>query len=424
VVTRGAEIDVARADGSDSRRILTAHGILFGAHFSPDGKRIRFTLFETRNTFSLWEVNADGSNLHPLLPGWHTPSTECCGQWSPDGKLYVFMTERKGDLWALPENTSWFPHRKAEPVRLTSGPLVFADPSFDPGGKKLYAVGYQLRAELTRFDPATRQTHPYLSGISAGELAWSRDGQWVAYVSFPDDTLWRCRTDGSEKVQLTNSSHATLPQWSPDGSRIAFVAAVWGKPWKVYLVSAEGGTPQPAVEESRPEVDPTWSPDGKKLMFGRISAQADAEPLAIEMVDLATHSMETLPGSEGRFSPRWSPDGRYVAALSSDSRSLWLYDFRSQQWAQWYAVTDGSVGFPVWSSDSQSLFFDEFMTGRFSEWRIRLGKHTADMVAHLEGEHRFGMDWGSWTGVAPDGSVLFSRDVSTKELYALNLRME
>ena len=202
--------------------------------------------------------------------------------------------------------------------------------------------------------------------------------------------MWRSRTGGSDKLQLTNSSHATLPQWSPDGNRIAFVAATWGKPWRIYLVSSEGGAAQPVVDDTQGEVDPSWSPDGKKLMFGRASSQADAVPLEILVADLATHNVEKLPGSEGRFSPRWSPDGRHVAALAADSRSLWLYDFRSLQWSLWYQVMEGSIGYPSWSGDSQYLYFGTRMTGHPSEWRIRLGKHTAEMIANLEGEQSFG----------------------------------
>jgi hypothetical protein len=100
----------------------------------------------------------------------------------------------------------------------------------------------------------------------------------------------------------------------------------------------------------------------------------------------------------------------------------WWKDARRPQWSPWYEVTDGSVGYPVWSSDSGSLYFAAFMTGHPSEWRIHLGKHTAEMVADLAGEHRFGEDWGTWSGMTPEGNVLFARDASTKEIYALNLK--
>jgi Tol biopolymer transport system component/tRNA A-37 threonylcarbamoyl transferase component Bud32 len=421
LMTNGSDILLARADGSDPRRILRLNGIPFAVAASPDGRAIRFTLFETRNTLSLWEANIDGSNPHPLLPAWHNPPTECCGQWTPDGRAYVFVNARTGDLWALARRSRWLGNSKAEPVQLTSGPLSFMDLSFSPDGQKLYAVGMQPRGELVRYEVKQQRIVPFLSGISAGEVAFSRDGKWVAYVTYPDESLWRSRVDGSDRLQLTTGRKATLPSWSPDGSRIAFVSAVWGKPWEIFLVPAAGGTAVQAVPESRNETDPGWSPDGSKLIFGRSSQEADAEPLRIMLFDVRTNALEELPGSEGRFSPRWSPDGRMIAALAADSKSVVLYDVRSRTWSTWYAVTEGSVGFPVWAADSQSLYFEALQTGRPSEWQIRLGKHTAELVADLEGEHRLGETWGIWSGMAPDGSVLFVRDASAMEIYALTL---
>ena len=422
IVTRGPDIYIGRADGSDPHRVLSVKGLALAAGISPDGKRIRYTVFETSNTLSLWEANVDGTKPHPLLPGWHTPPTECCGQWSPDGRYYAFINDKQGDIWALPEAGWWQPGRKPSPVQLTSGPLGFTNLSFSPDGRKIYAVGMESRSELVRYDPVHHQTQPWLSGISAGEVAFSRDDAWVVYVSFPDEKIWRSRVDGSERLELTTSGSATLPQWSPDGKRIAYVAAVWGKPWKIYLVSADGGTPQEMLPENRNEVDPSWSPDGTRLMFGRSSQQADAEPLRIQIIDLRTQQVEMVPGSEGRFSPRWSPDGRWIAALSADSRSISLYDFRSRSWTSWYGVQQGSVGYPIWSNDSAFLYFEAFMSGHPSEWRLRLGQPNAEMVADLTGEHRYGDTWGVWTGISPDGSVLFARNASTQEIYALNLK--
>ncbi len=421
LVTRGPDLYMGRADGSEMRRMLEAPGILFDARMSPDGRRIRFTRFQTDNTLALWEANANGSRAHALLPGWRTPSAECCGAWSPDGRDYVFIDAKKGDVWDLPERGGWLGRRAGQPVQLTSGPLEFMAVSISPDGQTLYAPGTQPRGELVRFDAAQRKSVPYLGGISAGELAFSRDGRWVAYVSYPQDTLWRCRIDGSDALRLTTDTRSTLPSWSPDGSRIAYLSAVWGKPWKVNVVSAQGGLPQEMVPENKNEADPGWSPDGTQLIFGRSSNEADAEPLVIDTFDLRTKTLTQIPGSEGRFSPRWSPNGRFIAALSADSRSIGLYDVETRQWTEWYRASQGSVGYPAWASDSQSLYFESIMAGRPLVWRIRMGQHTAELAADLDGEHRFGGDWGSWTGIAPDGSVLFVRDASTQEIYALSL---
>ena len=75
-------------------------------------------------------------------------------------------------------------------------------PSAD--GKKLYAVGSQWRSELVRYDDRSGHFVPFLDGISIGDVNFSRDGEWVAYTTYPEGRLWRSRRDGSEKLQLKN----------------------------------------------------------------------------------------------------------------------------------------------------------------------------------------------------------------------------
>ena len=421
--TKGSDIFLAKNDGSEPYRILTVAGLPVAVRFSPSGRQLRYTLYESGNTLSLWEVNIDGSNPHPLLSNFSKPSAECCGQWTPDGRYYIFLSLKTGNLWARPEGGRWFYRKTSLPTQLTSGPLSLHDATPSVDGKKIFVIGSLSRGELARYDSATRQFVPYLAGISAGELAFSRDGKWVAYVSYPDETIWRSRTDGSERMQLTYSTSATLPRWSPDGTKIAFISAVWGKPWKIFIVSAQGGTPQEVVAEDRNEVDVDWSPDGSQLVFGRVSQRSDTEPLQIQVYDLRTHQLSVVPGSDGLFSPRWSPDGRYLAAQSSDSKQIALFDFQKQQWSKWFAVSEGSLGYPAWSTDSQSLYFTTFLTNHPSLQRIKIGQSRSELVVDFTGVRRYGEKWGVWTGVTPQGDGLFVRDVSSDEIYALDVEL-
>jgi Tol biopolymer transport system component len=135
---------------------------------------------------------------------------------------------------------------------LTTGPtaLFFPLPSAD--GKKLFVATYQPRGELVRYESASHQFTPYLSGISAMGVKSSRDGKWVTYVAYPEGTLWRSKADGSERLPLTSPPlYVIQPRWSPDGTRIAFMGQEPGKPWSVYVISAEGGSPERPVPRDR-----------------------------------------------------------------------------------------------------------------------------------------------------------------------------
>ena len=202
--TKGSALHLANADGSNPHLLLSINGFPAGARFSSDGSRIRFSIFGEANTQSLWEVGSDGSGLHQLFPGWHSQPAECCGRWTPDGRYYIFQSASGNEinLYALRESTSFFRKATPKPIQLTTGPLLYstAVPALD--GKKLFVEGVQQRGELVRYDSASKQFVPFLGGISATDLAFSRDGAWVTYSTAPEGTLWRSRVNGSEAFSL------------------------------------------------------------------------------------------------------------------------------------------------------------------------------------------------------------------------------
>lgn len=424
---RGVDLYLADSDGSHSRMIKSLPGIPTHIRYSPDGKRIRFTLTPTgKNISSLWEVNTDGSALRVLFPGWKTDSMVCCGDWSPDGRYYAFVVQGptgSKDLWLVREHPRYL-FRKIEPVQLTSGPLWYSDPVFDLQSHRVFVNGVLLQGQLVRYDAGSRQFESYLSGVSAGEADFSSDGRWIVYVSYPELTLWRARTDGSQKMQLTFwPQYATLPRWSPDGKQIAFIGTETGKPWKIHVVSSEGGTPQELIPEDRGENDATWSPDGTRIAFGRQSYGMNLGQLEIHIFDRSTRQTTAIPGSGGLFSPRWSPDGRHLAALSPDSRSLMLFDFDTKQWSDWLHTEDGTVGYPVWAKDGKSIYIERFHAAEPSVHRLKLGESKSELFLSWKDLRRFSGLWGTWSGIAPDGSVLAVRDVSSHEVYALDLQL-
>jgi Tol biopolymer transport system component len=423
VFCKASDIYQANADGTDPHKLLTVSGTPTVLRFSADGTRIRFTIQRPENNyFALWEIRSDGSNLHPVLPGWHNPPSECCGAWTPDGRYYYFLhsTTSGGNVWAVRESAGLFHRHSSAPFQLTFGPLSFR--SLVPGAdiKKLFVTARQGRGELVRYDPKSKQFVPFLAGISAGELDYSRDGKWITYVTYPEHALWRSRVDGTDRLQLTYPPVvAGLPRWSPDATQIAYVDIQPGRPWKTFLISAQGGAPQEMLAESREQVDATWSPDGKKIAFGRNGAQV----LTISIIDLATHQVTTVPGSESLYSPRWSPNGQYLAALNTDSSKLLLFDFKTQQWSDW--ITEpGAIGYPNWSQDGSYLYYDSAFTDHPAFRRVKVGQTHSELLVDMKGLSRYiTLPAYAWSGVAPDGSALFVRDLSTDEIYALDLEL-
>jgi Tol biopolymer transport system component len=241
---------------------------------------------------------------------------------------------------------------------------------------------------------------------------------------YPELTLWRARINGTEKTQLTYwPLYATLPRWSPDGKQIAFIGTEPGKAWKIYLVPPQGGTPQELRPEDREENDASWSPDSNRVAYGRRSYGVDLGGLDIEVFDRTTRQASVIPGSHGLFSPRWSPDGRHLAALSTDSRSLMLYDFDTNQWVVWLQTEDGTIGYPVWAKDGKSIYLERYLSAEPSMHQLKLGESQSKRFLTWDGLRRLSGVWGSWSGIAPDGSVLAVRDVSSHEVYALDLQL-
>jgi Tol biopolymer transport system component len=422
VFIKGTNLYLANADGTSSHLLVSLPGTAYAPAFSPDGSRIRLSIAGQANTTSLWEVRADGSNLHQLLKDWHATPNECCGRWTEDGRYYVFEsgTGPEHNMFAMAEPTSIFRKISQTPVQLTTGPILYSTALPDVSGRKLFVEGTQSRGELVRYDATTKQFVTFLGGISATDVAFTRDGKWVTYTSVPDGILWRSRVDGSERLQLTYPpATASLPSWSPDGTQIAYISTQIGKPWKIFLISAQGGSPEELLPENIGEIDATWSPDGTQLAFGRISAMNTAAKI-IQVVDLKTRHVSKLDGSEGLFSPRWSPDGRYMSAtVAEGSGKLMLYDFRTQKWSDW--VSDPSVNYPYWSKDGQYVYYDNFATNNPKCHRVKVGQHTAEDVCDLSGLRRYFGFWGSWGGQAPDDSRIFVRDVSTQDIYSLDV---
>jgi Tol biopolymer transport system component len=210
--------------------------------------------------------------------------------------------------------------------------------------------------------------------------------------------LWRSRVDGSDRVQLTFPPIEVVgPRWSPDGIHIAFTDLQPGKLWKICVIPALGGTAQGIYPgDNRAEIDPSWGTDGKSIVFGRSYFAGRG---GIERMDLTTHEVSSVPGSEEAFSPRLSPDGSKIAAFFEQGSRLMVYDVRS---GKWHDAARGIFQFNNWSRDGKSIYMLDMQHGntivRFDVDRGKL----ADIV-DLQG-----IEQGSkgWLGLTLDDSPL------------------
>lgn len=143
-----------KADGSDIRKLATVPGNPMFPRWSPDGKKIVFSIDAWNDLPSpLWEIDADGTNPRLALPGMQN-ETEIYPAWSAGGKYLIYAVLLPGNdvqLFAVQQETGIW-HRQAKPVQLTSGPLSFNAPTIGPDGKTIYALGSLNQGELMRFD--------------------------------------------------------------------------------------------------------------------------------------------------------------------------------------------------------------------------------------------------------------------------------
>jgi Tol biopolymer transport system component/DNA-binding winged helix-turn-helix (wHTH) protein len=418
----GEDLYIAGWEGSGPRKLATPPGRAYWVRWAPDDSALRFTLADTTFRTSLWEVNIDGTGLRRLLPAWRSEAQPCCGEWSPDGRHFVFVAYENGrsDIWMRRESRRFW-RTGSDPVRLTSGPLNVASVIFGRDGTRLIAVSPQARGQIVKFNLVTRRIEPYrIEGVF---VLFSPDRQYVVYIApARGGTLWRSRADGTEALQLTSPPLLVgRLSWSPDGKQVAFIGRTRGGPHKLYVVSSTGGAIRQLIPGERQEIDPSWSPDGHSIMFSRppdVLAESGM-PKAIYLLDLRSGETTRLPGSDDMFGPRWTPDGRYVVAMPHKNwNRLMRFDFATQKWSELVPYDAANL---TLSPDGQWVYFESEHNGRhLGRARLRDGR-TERVVDFEEVTRGTLMTCMGAGGVDVDGSPLLGCTVNASELYVLDV---
>lgn len=412
--SHGTTIFLMDADGGNSR-VLGAYAApvrLVG--WTPDGQKLRFILENSAaNATSQWEISTrpDGGGIQArrLELG-----ENCCvdWHWSPDGKNFIYTeidATGKSHLRIQPAD---YPHGYELPINI--GTLGTAIPGRSPDSLFLM-IGNAYRGELMKFNQKSQGLQAYLPGVSAAFVAFSPDGEWITYVSTLDNSLWRSRADGSEAMQLTKPPmEVEVSSWSPDGQEIAFMARTPGSRWRIYLTKKDGGVMREAAEGTDNQGGPSWSPKKDFLVYGNVDCER-TQSCWIRKVDLASGKTETIPGSNGFRTARWSPDGKYIAALRFQERELMLLDLSKNQWR---VLADSVDGDNVnWSRDSKYIYIDGYGSIKPAIERIRINDGRRETVISLDSLRRAPGVISNWFGLTPEDDPLVLHVLTSSEIY-------
>jgi Tol biopolymer transport system component/DNA-binding winged helix-turn-helix (wHTH) protein len=420
VFASGNELSQTGLDGGTITPLATLPGRAFWLRWSPDGARLRFTLMDPlTHTGSLWELKRGSKTAQPIFKHRDKPIMDCCGNWTADGKAYIFQESvpSGSNLWQLKETSIG-----TSLTQLTNGPLRYFSPITARSGRRIFFYGSDQPSGLQKYMGNQLGFQPERTFlVDSIRTAYSRDRKWVAWTDY-FGRLWRARSaDGSEKIQLTPSDFEVFSaQWSPSGDRLAIMARRPDETWRIYLVSSDGGKSEVLIKDDRNVADPGWSADGQEIVFGGEPDSMGKEngSRAIELFNLQTRLRTTVPHSEGLFSPRWSPDGKWIAALSLSQNKVMLFDVANQHWTE---LSSTSSSDPNWSNDSKSIFVHAFSKEDQPILKISVLSREVTVIASSADFHSGEPADFFFGGLTTEDLPLVRPRVGTGNLYSLDL---
>jgi Tol biopolymer transport system component len=161
----------------------------------------------------------------------------------------------------------------------------------------------------------------------------------------------------------------------------------------------------------------SWLPDGQSIVFA--ASDESGAQWTLHSLTLQTGKDALLPGSLGIAGGTLTPNGRYYAGLSSPSASLVLYDMASSATRRLAEV----AAYPSWSADGKYVYYSTLNASPAREktgvYRVNIADGSVELVTPYPNFPLTG-NWGIWSGLTPDGSILLLRELGTSDIYALD----
>jgi eukaryotic-like serine/threonine-protein kinase len=325
--------------------------------FSADGRRLAFSRHFSPFVSELYLLPLSGDLT---AEGEPKPLTfekrrSLSPVWSPDGRDLIFISgsQHHPRLWRMAASGAGVP----EPLPF-AGMSVYA-PTISRQGRRLAYAQYVGDVNIWRVEiPGPHgKVSPPMKLISSTLLdhlpQFSPDGKRIAFQSYRSGSpeIWVCDSDGSAASQLTQfgGPETKHPRWSPDGKRLVFDSRPEGT-GAIYVIGAQGGRPQRLTHDPAEEGAASWSRDGKWIYF---ASNRTGEEQVWKMP--ANGGEAVRVSREGGFSPFESPDGRAVYYIKADKEvtSLWKVPVDGGQesqvlgsiWAHNFAVVNRGIYF-------------------------------------------------------------------------------
>ena len=340
--------------------------------WSADGSSIAFqSEFSIMPPTTIWTVSSQGGEPKQITQMGNPAGGHSLPSWSPDGKHIVFVAytgAREEEMWVVTANGG-------TPKPVIKGRIWFSSPVYSPDGEFIYSGGvadngnflYRLRVSP---NGEALETPVVVADLGLarlqGRLTISADGKKFLYgslistgdlISVPISPISH-EAIGEPRPMTKNTSYRkTMPRFSPDGQKIAFLQFQAGENQKIWVMNADGSNLTQLTTGPSTDWSPSWFPDNDNIAF--LSNEEGQPYQRMWSVSVSTRRKKLLfdPGQEIGW-PRLSPDGKQVAFNSTKSGTInvWIVPVEGGTPRQ-LTFDKQQTGWPCWSPDGTMLAF-------------------------------------------------------------------